>query len=212
MSVASIMNNSSELQNLNELLVSASAGDSHAQFLLGFNYSIGKFDDKKDLYSAIHWFKEAIKQNNHNAMYALAALYLTEPPPFRKPSSAISLMAGSAELGNAKALYFMACQYLKGEYVVLNNDVAITYLELAAIKNHIQSIFKLAQIFESGEIVEMDKAKALAFYKFAKELGHKNANEHKSKLILSMTKKDIDEFKKYSRIEKLLNKHFDDVA
>ena len=193
---------------VNDLLVAASAGDSQSQFLLGYHFS----KDKSDIYSAIHWYKEASKQNNHNAMYALAALYFSEAPPIKNLSLAMKFMLAAADHGNPKALFFMALSHLKGEYVSQNNKKAINYLELASLKHHVQAIYTLAQFYESGQLVNADKVKACALYRLAKDAGHKLAESRCTYLMFSMSKEQIDQSIAYSRIDHMMSVNMHDAA
>ena len=193
---------------VNELLVAASAGDSQSQFLLGYHFN----KDKCDIYSAIHWYKQAIKQNNHNAMYALAALYFSEPPPVKNLSLALKFMLAAADHGNSKALFFMALSHLKGEFVQKNHQNAINYLELAALKHHVQATYTLAQFYENGQLINADKVKACALYRIAKDAGHKLAESRCTYLMFSMSKEEIDQSIAYSHVDQMMSVNMNDAA
>ena len=190
--------------DFNDLFIAASAGDSHAQFLLGFHFSVGNIDQKIDLYSAIHWYKEAIKQKNDKAMYGLASLYFSEPPPFKNWRNAIKLMQDAAELGNAQALYFLAVNLIKGAIIQPNYKTALSYLELAASKNHLNALHTLGQFYEKGHFVQADKAKAYALYRIAKDEGHKISETSCTYILFTMTKEEIDQSKTYTRLDEIL--------
>jgi len=193
---------------IDDLFLSASAGDSHAQFLLGFHFK----QYKGDVYSAIHWYKEAIKQNNHNAMYALAAIYYSVPSPIKNLSLAFKFMGAAADYGNPKALYFLALSHLKGEHVLEDFKMAVRYIELAALKDHIQAIYTLAQFYDRGYLVNADKMKACALYRIAKDHGHKLAESRCTYLLFSMSKAEIDQSTAYSQIDHIVVETMPDAA
>ena len=145
-------------------------------------------------------------------MYALAALYFSEPPPVKNLSLALKFMLAAADQGNPKALFFMALSYLKGGFVSPNHQTAVYYLELAALNHHVHAIYTLAQFYESGQLVNVDKVKACALYRFAKDAGHKLAESRCTYLMFSMSKEEIDQSMAYSQVHHLVSVNIHDAA
>jgi len=185
------------------LMISAAADDAHAQFLLGYNYYIGNVDENQEIYSAIHWFKKSINNNNTDAMYALGLIYIKEADPIRNTRKGIELVNNSASLGNTKAMYFVALENLKGDLIPQNVDNYIMYLELAAFKYHYNSMIMLANHYEVGDLFPADKSKALALYRFARDADFSKAHELYTKLIFTMDYFEIERSKSFVRIDQI---------
>lgn len=187
-----------------QLMLSAAADDSAAQFLLGYNYYVGNVDGQPNIYNAIHWLKQAIKKNNSDALYMLASIYIKEKPPIKNQNKAIELFQQAANLGNTRALYFMAMEYYKGEIIKKSIHNCIINLELAAIKHHLNSIIVLGKFYETGELFSKDISKALALYHFATVTDFKAGNQLYTKLIFKMSYDEIQKSKKYTHIDQIL--------
>lgn len=185
-------------------MVSAAADDAEAQFLLAYNYYIGNVDDKPDIYSAIHWFKKSIINNNTDAMYALGLIYIKESDPIKNIGKGIELVNRAASLGNTKAMYFVAIENFKGRLIPQNIDNYIMYLELAALKLHSNAIIMLANHYETGDLFPEDKPKALALYRFAKDADFSKAHELYTKLIFTLDYNEIERSKTYVHIDQIL--------
>ena len=118
---------------LENWLPAATAGDPHAQHMLGFLYARGR-GVKKDLKQTISWWQRVAKQGHLPAQFTLGNLYLNGIGTKKDAKRAAKWIGGAADGGFADAQYIYGLMHAKGEGVTRNIDIAMMWLNLAARK------------------------------------------------------------------------------
>ncbi len=109
-------------------------GNEFAQYRLGKEYYSGE-NTKQNIDKAIYWFAE-VAEKNHYAAYSLGKIYLDESLPQYDAEKGIAYLEKAAEMGNDFALIKLGFEYLKGNHVERNNDLAKDYFTRAAEMNN----------------------------------------------------------------------------
>ncbi|WP_424244569.1 hypothetical protein Dip510_001823 [Elusimicrobium posterum] len=158
----------------------AERGNSHAQSMLAYFYTIKNGPRRYDLITALYWYEAAAAQDNAYAMAEIADIYLnsdlSELPNKEnlKPEElklyyekeALNFLTPAVEKENAFALYLLGNMYYEG-LGGLEKDYkkAASLFEKSAGLENSYAQKKLAQMYESGTGVKQDKDKALYWYK-----------------------------------------------
>ena len=80
-------------------------------------------------------------------------------------------------------MYSYGYMLLVGELIPRNTDDGVKYIMKAAEQGHDFSLYYCGQIYEKGIGVEVDKEKAIQYYKLAAAKGVDRANNAISRLL-----------------------------
>ena len=127
----------------NLCMAKAEEGDSIAQYQLGKHYL---YLDK-DYPKAIEWFKKSADQNNAQAQYDLAQLYLDCEEVEQDLDLAFSWLQKSADLGNPAAFMDLGYMYKYGLGVEEDYSKAIELFLIPANKGYKQAYYELARLY-----------------------------------------------------------------
>ena len=123
----------------------AEEGDPIAQHTLGVSYRI-----EKNYHKAIEWFQKSAAQNNAQAQYDLAQLYLYGEEVEQDLDLAFSWLQKSADLGNLTAFIDLGCMYKYGIGVEENLSKAFESFIIPANKGYKQAYYELARLYHES--------------------------------------------------------------
>lgn len=152
------------LPGLNEL---ASAGDAHAQYMLGYVYDRG-LGTAKDPSASLDFYTRAAEQGHPFAQNNLGFLYKQQ----QNWDQALNWYTRAAEQGDATAQNNLGYAYQHGEGVSQDMQAAMKWYKLAAEQGDASAINNIASLFAQGLGVEADPAAAARWYRLAADRGH----------------------------------------
>lgn len=164
------------------LLPLAQAANSCAQLYLGriceiLSYETGDFSE------AISWYQMAAENENHEAAYELALLYLSEenPSPKRRNQannllkSSAAFFARKAKHGDPKYQFLYATMLWDGHGVQRSKRSALEWWRKAASTGNRESQFTLGQTLWFSEDRQDYRDEAFQWIKRAAKAGHSEA-------------------------------------
>ncbi len=98
-------------------LKAAEAGDAEAQFLVGRNFERGTAGVRKNLSTALRWYRRAAKGGNGDAMNNLAIMNALGEGVKQNVAEAVKWYLAGADAGNGNALFNLAALYDDGRGV-----------------------------------------------------------------------------------------------
>lgn len=98
-------------------LKAAEAGDAEAQFLVGRNFERGTAGVRKNLATALRWYRRAAKGGNGDAMNNLAIMNALGEGVKQNVAEAVKWYLAGADAGNGNALFNLAALYDDGRGV-----------------------------------------------------------------------------------------------
>ena len=99
------------------------------------------------------------------------------------------ILLRSAEAGDAKAQFDLGLSYLQAACSQQDVDQAVTWLHRAAMRNHPDALFTLAQLYLQGRAGTSDRDplnRALGWLVRAKELGHPEAGKYFQAVMVTL--------------------------
>lgn len=134
---------------------------------LGCAYYAGK-GVQIDGVEAHRWLSHAARDGNSQARTLLGKLLLSGANGIdQNPSSAISHFKEAVQLGNAEAMYCLACCYMRGIGVPRDGNEAVKLLEEAAEQGNTKAAAELGMVAAQSD----DLNKALPYLELAAESG-----------------------------------------
>ena len=127
------------------LKLSANAGNSYSQLLLGNCYVHGN-GVNKDPGQAAQWWEKSADSGNAKAQYHLGEAFLHGTGVKQNNEKAIDWLTKSAEAGNHEAQYLIGKMYHEGFVVAQDHELAKDWLSRAASNGHTGAINLLAII------------------------------------------------------------------
>ncbi|MGD9738395.1 MAG: tetratricopeptide repeat protein [Bauldia sp.] len=120
--------------------LAANAGEPYAQFQLGL-YHLNGTGVAEDAAAAVRYLELSAAQDNRDALFALAVMALEagaiEDDEERR--TAIDRLARAAELGLAAAQYELGRQYVDGDNVIRNDQIANAWLRRSAEQGYVDA-------------------------------------------------------------------------
>ncbi len=107
-----------------ELLVTASRGDSRAQYQLGMSHLNGQGGDRKDPLVAAHWLGKAAAGGLADAQFVMGALYRKGQGVKQDSRWAVKWYQRAADQGHAAAQFNLGYCHESGEGVPINIELA----------------------------------------------------------------------------------------
>ena len=156
------------------LLAHAEAGDTTAQFRLGFmmaNAMGGPFDRG----GAIQWLEAAIGAGYSNGALLLARVYLSGQPEVPDYTRAAALLQAEVDNNSAEAHQILGGLYRVGRGVEGDSKRAFDLLRKAAGANLPGAQFAISQMYARGEGVDRDEAQATRWLLQAADGGYAQA-------------------------------------
>ena len=159
-----------------ELLTSAQAGDSDAQYSLALAYQEGH-GTAMDIDQAIVWYKKAAAGNEPNALYTLGHMRHRGIGMKRDFVAAAKWYRAAGDNGHPKAMFNLARLYMSGLGVERSFSEGVAWIEKAANQGMFEAQWRLGEIYKSGGIgVEGDIEKAKMWYARAEKSGDLNSD------------------------------------
>ncbi|MCX2983315.1 sel1 repeat family protein [Halieaceae bacterium IMCC14734] len=161
------------------LVQSATEGDAHSQYLLGWLYESGR-DQKPDEYHvySLNWYRKAAAQGYVDAQLACGRLYLVQ----KNYDKALSFYESAVEQKNGRAAWQMGELYFEGRghsgmSAGIPRDIkrATGYYEAAADQGIALGLVRLAMAYISGHQVAKDVSRAALYMSRAAEMGDPEA-------------------------------------
>lgn len=177
---------------ISEVAQHAESGDAQAQFELGRAYEDGKSVAQDDE-QAVQWFRKSAEQGNAQAQNSLGVMYALGRGVQRDKEEAVRWYKKAAKQGLAEGIYNVAISYYNGEGIEENTALSYTWMMLAQKRGDAQaaeamkhigeqlnnrtdrSKFDLAVLYEKGEEVPQDLPAAVALFREAANLDHRQS-------------------------------------
>jgi tetratricopeptide (TPR) repeat protein len=142
-----------------------------------------------DLNISMHYYVLSSKRDNSMALNAIGKLYDNDNYVKKNKSLSKTYFELSAKKGNCFAQYniglinFNAKKYTE----------ALTYFNLSAEQNHIESCFYLGEIYYYGYGVEQNNTIATKYYKLASKYGSANGHHSLSYMLFYHSGKSVND-------------------
>ena len=149
---------------LSNLLSSAEAGDSEAQFELAWAYANG-INTEQSYEQAASWLQASSDQGNAKAQYYLGLYYYFGHGLEQNPVAAFNWFRNSALQGLPEAQYMLGRMYLNGDGVTANQDEALKWLYLADEKG----VAEAGLLINGNGVLASPKVQNHPLFDYAKE-------------------------------------------
>ncbi len=123
----------------------AKNGDAEAQFNVGEMYEIG-FTVKQDKKEARYWISRSANQEHEAARFKLLYWDVERDGLKGKNTAKVKELNKLAKNGNAQAQYYLGKMYAYGIGINKNIDVAIVWLNKAALADVLEAEIELASV------------------------------------------------------------------
>ncbi len=153
-------------------LKQAMDGDSLAQNDVGYCYLKG-IGTKIDYAEAKKWLKEAVKQNNDNAMVNLGFMYQNGAGIEQDLAKAAKLYEQASNMNNIVAKNNLGVMYVRGLAFAPNYNEAAKLFKDASDAGNVDALSNLGYLYQNGFGVPKDMSKAVRYY--LKSAGYGNA-------------------------------------
>lgn len=159
-----------------ELLASAEAGDSDAQYSLALAYQEGR-GTAMDMDQAIIWYEKAAAGDEPNALYTLGHMHHHGIGMKRNFDAAAKFYRMAGKNGHPKAMFNLSRLYMSGLGVERSFSEGVAWIEKAAKQGMFEAQWRLGEIYKSGGIgVPADIEKAKMWYARAEKSGDLNSD------------------------------------
>ena len=145
----------------------AKLGDAEAQFNIGEMYEIG-FSVKQDKKEARYWISRSANQKHEAAGFKLLYWDVEKDGLKGKNKARVNELNNKAKQGNAQAQYYLGKMYAHGVGINKNSDVAIDWLNKAALVGVLEAELELTSVRE--ELQHEAQKKALLKNRFESDL------------------------------------------
>ena len=135
----------------------AKSGDAEAQFNVGEMYEIG-FSVKQDKKEARYWMSRSANQKHETAGFKLLYWDVERDGLKGKSKAKVKELNTLAKQGNAQAQYYLGRMYAHGVGINKNLDVAIDWLNKAAVVGVLEAEIELASVREEKQRGAQKKA------------------------------------------------------
>lgn len=157
--------------------LAASHGSSKAMFALGVYAEKGIPEGNPDLKSAFEWYLKAAEVGDHPfAAWVVGNCYLQGLMGVEVDRcTAFEWHLTAARLGQPTAQNNVACDYLKGEIVDLDYQMAVKWFEKAVAQDDIYALDNYGTILMNGDGIPRDSKRAFSMIKKSADMGYANA-------------------------------------
>ena len=160
-----------EEEFIEDLRMKALGGDSHAQYELAQNYSVGN-GCKRDMDKAMRWITKASRANNTMAMMYLARLLQKNDP-----KTALEWLHNAAEIGDAEAQAELALIYSGMKSILFRIRVPNDYEKAFYWASRSGGWSLLAHMYAEGIGVAQSDRMAFGYYQVGANNGNSFAME-----------------------------------
>ena len=152
----------------------AEKNDNHAQFRLGYMYSMGKGVTQNNA-EAVKWYLKSANQGNESAQYNIGIMYENGRGVKQDYSEANKWYLKAAEQGYASAQYNLGGNIYAGKGVTQNYTEALNWWLKAANSGVASAQYNVGVMYKNGEGVKQDYSEALKWYTKASDQGDTDA-------------------------------------
>ncbi len=153
-------------EGLRWMIKAAEAGQTQAMVLAGLMLSNGKGVPRPELENAAQWFQKAADRNDIDGIFSLADCYLNGKGVKRDAKRAAGLLTVASNLGDDRAMDWLADMYRKGNGVPASDPKKAFELYTEAVKlGNLNAQGGLGVMYMNGEHVPPDPAKAVSLWK-----------------------------------------------
>ena len=155
-------------------ILAASHGSSKAMVALGVYAERGIPDGEPDLETAFEWYLKAAEVGDHPfATWVVGNCYSQGLMGVKADQcTAFKWYLKAAELGQPTAQNNIACDYLKGEIVDLDYNLAVEWFEEAVAQDDMYALDNYGTILMNGDGVPRDTERAFSMFKKAADMGY----------------------------------------
>jgi TPR repeat protein len=160
----------------------AEAGNSKAQFSLGYIYETGQ-EAEKDIQEAVRWYREAAEANELQAMIRLGLIYENGKDLQKDLPEAAFWYRKAATGGHADAQQTIGYMYENGSGVIKDPVEAVRWYERAAAQGRVAAQNNLGRLYQLGIGVDKNLDRAIFWYEKAASQGSQAARNNLADLI-----------------------------
>ena len=158
-------------ESTKNLLKSAQAGKSWAQYNLGLRYSKGK-GVEQDYVQAVYWYRKAAQQGDPDAQINLGFRYAHGEGVEKDDVEAVRWYNKAAQQGHPRGQFNLGFRYAKGRGIEQDDVEAVRWYNKAAQQGHASAQSNLGLMYEKGKGVDQDYVEAVKWYRKAANQGH----------------------------------------
>ncbi|WP_423808236.1 SEL1-like repeat protein [Photobacterium damselae] len=175
----SLLEQNQNIDKAVELLTQSSTEKNiYASHALGKIYAHGKHGQLKDPKKSFFYLKQAVQDNDPNALYDLAMLTLENPELIDNDYNAsIEKLINADKYGNKFASFEIAKLYDQGNIVKQNYEKAIYWYKRSAEKGNNRAMYNLASMYANGDGVSVSMSDAEFWLKQSAQYGNQRAIE-----------------------------------
>ena len=93
-------------------------------------------------------------------------------------SRGVEMLGPLAQQGDAEAQYLLGRAYAHGQGITADSDIALKWLQMAALQRHYAAANTLGKIYASGLGVKQDTDLAVKWFELAADIAEKSDEEH----------------------------------
>ena len=158
-------------EGLQKLQCACLLGVSDAQNELGYmQLCCGQTPEEKAL--GVYWLRQAVKQNDTDAIYILSQALKTGMATASNPQEAYELLEKGHSLGDSDCQCALAAMLMNGEVVEKDCERAHQLFQIAALQGSSLAHFQLGKSYEAGDGVEKNAQKAFECFLVAAKAGY----------------------------------------
>jgi TPR repeat protein len=158
-------------EGLQKLLCASLLGEALAQRELGcMQLWVGQTPEEKA--QGIYWLRQAVKQNDTEAMYCLSDALSTGRGTTANPQEAIQLLELGNSLGNSDCQIALGAALMNGVLVKKDCERGHQLFQIAALQGSTWAHYQLGKSYDAGSGVEKNGQKAFECFLVAAKGGH----------------------------------------
>jgi TPR repeat protein len=161
-------------EGLQKLLCASLLGEALAQRELGcMQLWVGQTPEEKA--QGIYWLRQAVKQNDTEAMYCLSDALRTGQGTTANPQEAIQLLELGNSLGDSDCQIALGAALMNGVLVKKDCERGHELFQIAALQGSTWAHYQLGKSYEMGTGVEKNAKKAFECFLVAAKAGYGEA-------------------------------------
>ncbi|MFT6433648.1 MAG: hypothetical protein ACJAVI_001690 [Candidatus Azotimanducaceae bacterium] len=160
----------------------AEAGNTKAQFSLGYIYETGQ-EAEKNIQEAVRWYRQAADADELQAMIRLGLIYENGKDLQKDLTEAAFWYRKAATGGHADAQQTIGYMYENGSGVIKDSVEAVRWYERAAAQGRVAAQNNLGRLYQLGIGVDKNLDRAIFWYEKAASQGSQAARNNLADLI-----------------------------
>jgi len=164
-------------QPINPLLKKAQAGDSEAEYYLGWKYYFGVDVPQNDS-TAIVWIQKAAESGFVKAEISMGSFYAEGRGVAKDGQRALQWLSEAADQGDARAQFYLGNMYRGVKGIPQDDSLAFSWIQKSADQGFADAQDVLGFAYENGRGVGKDYQKAVEWIRKAANQGNARAESH----------------------------------